>query len=574
VTTTKRKLRSQDWFGGNDKMGFVHRSWLRNQGYPDDYFTGRPVIGICNTWSDLTPCNGHLRDLAEVVKQGVLEAGGVPLEFPVTSMGETLMRPTSMLFRNLASMDVEETLRANPLDGVVLLCGCDKTTPATIMGACSVDLPAIVVSGGPMLNGKFRGGDLGSGSFNWQIKEKRDTGAFTDCDFREAEIGAARSIGHCNTMGTASSMAVMAEALGLTLPGAASIPAPDARRRLVARMSGRRIVEMVHEDLKLSDLLVRPAFENAIVVNAAVGGSTNLVLHLLAIARRIGVPLDLEDFDRIGSGIPLLVNLLPSGKYLMEDFFYAGGLEVVIRELDTLLDQSVRTANGKTLGENCRDSQNYNPEVIRTRAAPLNPAAGIAVLRGNLCPRGAIIKPSAASTALMQHTGRAVVFESIEDYHARIDDPDLEIDGDSVIVLKGVGPKGYPGMPEVGNVDLPRKLIQQGVQDMVRISDGRMSGTAYGTVVLHVAPESAVGGTLALVVNGDRIELDVPGRRLELLVDEAELARRRALWQPPAPRAERGYVRLYIDHVEQADEGADLDVLRGGSGSVVTRDLH
>ena len=569
-----KKLRSQEWFGGNSKMSFVHRSWLRNQGYPDDYFEGRPIIGICNTWSELAPCNGHFRELAEVVKRGVLEAGGVPFEFPVMSFGETLMKPTSMLFRNLASMDVEETIRANPLDGVVLLCGCDKTTPSTLMGACSVNLPTIVVPGGPMLNGKFRGGELGSGSFNWVIKEKRDTNEFNDADFKEAEIGAARSIGHCNTMGTASSMAAMTEALGLCLPGSSSIPAADSRKKKVAQLTGRRIVEMVREDLKLGDILVRKAFENAIVVNAAVGGSTNFIVHLLAIAGRMGVPLTLEDFDRIGSQVPLLVNLKPSGTYLMEDFFYAGGLPVVMKELADLLDQTLITANGKSFRDNYADAVNYNAEVIRTRSAPLNPAAGIAVLKGNLCENGAIIKPSAATPRLMQHKGKAVVFESMEDYHARIDDPALDIDENSVIVLKGVGPRGYPGMPEVGNVDLPKKLIQRGVRDIVRISDGRMSGTAGGTVVLHVSPESTVGGTLALVQNGDVIELDVNKRLLQLHVDDAELARRRAAWKAPEPMAQRGYVKLYIDNVEQADRGADLAQLRGGSGSDVTRDLH
>ncbi len=570
----KKKLRSQEWFGGSDKMGFVHRSWLRNQGYPDDYFRGRPVIGICNTWSELTPCNGHLRDVAEVVKRGVLEAGGVPFEFPVMSLGETIMRPTTMLFRNLASMDVEESIRANPLDGIVLLTGCDKTTPSLIMGACSVDLPTLVVPGGPMLNGKFRGGEIGSGSFNWQIKEKKDTAEFSDEDLLEAEVCAARSAGHCNTMGTASTMATMAEALGLTLPGASSIPAVDARKKVMAQVSGRRIVEMVNEDLKLSDILVREAFENAIVVNAAVGGSTNFIIHLQAIAGRMGVPLELEDFDRIGGQIPLLVNLMPSGKYLMEDYYYAGGLGVVMKELGDVLHGGIVTANGQTLADNYAKAKCYNREVIVTRDKPLNPAAGIAVLRGNLCENGAVIKPSATTPALMRHRGKAVVFESMEDYHARIDDPDLDIDANSVIVLKGVGPKGYPGMPEVGNVDLPRKLILQGVKDMVRISDGRMSGTAYGTVILHVSPESTVGGTLALVQNGDEIELDVERRRLQLLVSDEELARRRAQWQPPEPLATRGYVKIYLDHVEQAHLGADLDVLVGKSGSVVDRDLH
>ena len=570
----KRKLRSQQWFGGRDKMGFVHRSWMRNQGYPDDWFGGKPVIGICNTWSELTPCNGHLRELAESVKRGVLEAGGVPLEFPVMSLGETLMKPTTMLFRNLASMDVEESLRANPLDAVVLMTGCDKTTPSLLMGACSVGLPALVVPGGPMLNGKFRGGEIGSGTFNWQVKAKLDSGELSDADLTEAEVCGSRSAGHCNTMGTASTMAVMSEALGMTLPGIASIPAADSRKKLMAQLSGRRIVEMVHENLTPARVLTRQAFENAIVVNAAVGGSTNLILHLLAIAGRIGVPLALEDFDRHGSQVPLLVNLKPAGQRLMEDFFYAGGLGVVMQELGALLHRDVLTINGRTLDENYRDARCWDPTVIRTLAEPLQPAAGIAVLHGNLCEQGAVIKPSAATPALLTHRGPAVVFRSMEDYHDRIDTPDLAITADSVIVLQGVGPRGYPGMPEVGNVDLPRKLVEQGVQDMVRISDGRMSGTAYGTVVLHVAPESAAGGTLALVQDGDLIELDVPARRLQLLVDDAELARRRAAWVSPAPLATRGYVKLYIDHVQQAHLGADLDLLVGGSGSVVERDSH
>ncbi|MET0392123.1 MAG: IlvD/Edd family dehydratase [Chitinophagaceae bacterium] len=570
----KKKLRSYDWFGKSDKMGFVHRSWMRNQGYPDDYFTGRPVIGICNTWSELTPCNGHLRDFAEIVKRGVVEAGGFPVEFPVTSLGETLMRPTTMLFRNLASMDVEETIRANPIDGVVLLTGCDKTTPSTVMGACSVDLPTIVVPGGPMLNGRFRGECIGSGSFNWLIKEKQSVEQYTEEDIREVEIGVARSQGHCMTMGTASTMACMVEALGLTLPGAAAIPAVDSRKKVLAQLSGRRIVEMVKEDLKLSKILTREAFENSIVVNAGVGGSTNFLIHLLAIAGRIGVELNLEDFDRIGSKIPLLVNLKPSGKYLMEDFYYAGGLPVVISQLKQYLHNDAITVNGKTIGDNNSNPACYNTDVIAALEQPLQPEAGIAVLKGNLCEQGAIIKPSAASKALMKHRGRAVVFETMEDYHHRIDDPALDIDEHCVIVLKGVGPVGYPGMPEVGNVDLPDKLLKRGIKDMIRISDGRMSGTAAGTVVLHVSPESAIGGTLALVQNGDMIELDVENRRLHLDVSDEELQQRRARWKAPDPATTRGYVKFYIDHVQQAHLGADLDVLRGGSGADVTRDLH
>jgi L-arabonate dehydrase len=555
-------------------MGFVHRSWFRNQGYPDDYFRGRPVIGICNTWSELTPCNGHLRDFAEIVKRGVIEAGGFPLEFPVTSLGETIMKPTTMLFRNLASMDAEENIRANPMDGVVLLTGCDKTTPSTVMGACSVDLPTIVVPGGPMLNGRFKGECLGSGSFTWMVKEKTLNENYTAEDILEAEIGTARSQGHCMSMGTASTMACMVESLGLTLPGAATIPAVDARKKVMAQLSGRRIVEMVKEDLRLSKILTRKAFENSIVVNAAVGGSTNFLIHLLAIAGRIGVKLNLEDFDKIGSRIPLLVNLKPSGEFLMEDFYYAGGLPVVINELKKYLHTEAITVNGKSVDENYTNSVCYNRQVIATVEQPLQHNAGIAVLKGNLCVDGAIIKPSAASKELMKHRGRAVVFEAMEDYHARIDDPDLDVDETCVIVLKTVGPVGYPGMPEVGNVDLPEKLLRKGIKDMIRISDGRMSGTAAGTVVLHVSPESAIGGTLALVKNGDMIELDVEKRKLHLDISDEELQKRRAAWVAPLPMTARGYVRLYINHVQQAHLGADLDILQGGSGDVVTRDLH
>lgn len=572
--SSNTKLRSADWFGKNDKMGFVHRSWLRNQGYPNDYFDGRPVIGICNTWSDLTPCNGHLRDFAEVVKKGVIEAGGFPLEFPVTSLGETIMRPTTMLFRNLAAMDTEETIRANPIDGVVLLTGCDKTTPSTLMGACSVGLPTIVVPGGPMLNGRFKGECLGSGSFNWMVKEKMLVENYSAEDILEAEIGVARSAGHCMTMGTASTMACMVEALGLTLPGAAAIPAVDSRKKVMAQLSGRRIVEMVKEDMKISKILTREAFENSIIVNAAVGGSTNFIIHLLAIAGRIGVELKLEDFDNIGSKIPLLVNLKPSGKYLMEDFFYAGGLPVVIKELKKYLHNNAITVNGRTIGENNNTPICYNQDVIATIDSPLQENAGIAILKGNLCENGAVIKPSAATKELMKHKGAAIVFETIEDYHKRIDDPDLNIDETSVIVLKNVGPVGYPGMPEVGNVDLPEKLLRKGIKDMVRISDGRMSGTAAGTVVLHVSPESATGGTLALVKDGDLIELDVENRKLHLHVSDEELSKRRSEWIKPKPMAERGYVKFYIDHVQQAHLGADLDILNGSSGQEVTRDLH
>ena len=570
----KKPLRSQDWFGKTDKSGFIYRSWMKNQGIPDHEFDGRPVIGICNTWSEFTPCNAHFRDLADAVKRGVYEAGGFPVEFPVMSLGEALIRPTTMLFRNLAAMDVEESIRANPMDGVVLLTGCDKTTPSTLMGAASVDLPTIVVPGGPMLNGKYRGQDIGSGTDVWKFSEDLRAGKITHEEFAYAESCMSRSIGHCMTMGTASSMACMVESLGMTLPGGAAIPAADSRRKVLCHMAGRRIVEMVHEDLRISKVLTREAFENAIRVNAAVGGSTNFVVHLLALAGRVGVELDLADFDRLGSHLPLLVNLMPSGQYLMEDFYYAGGLPVVIQELKEHLHLDALTVNGKTLGENTQNAPCYNREVITTADKPVIEEAGIAVLRGNLCEDGAIIKPSAASPELMRHRGRAVVFETIEDYHERIDDPDLDVDESCVLVLKNVGPKGYPGMAEVGNMGLPQKLLAKGVRDMVRISDGRMSGTAYGTVILHVAPEAAVGGTLALVQNGDIIQLDVPNRRLHLDVPDEELAVRRAAWTSPEPHDTRGWVDLYLRHVQQANKGVDLDFLVGKSGAVVKRDSH
>ncbi|MEO6956515.1 MAG: IlvD/Edd family dehydratase [Antricoccus sp.] len=566
--------RSAQWFGGDDANGFVHRSWMKNQGTPDRMFDGRPVIGICNTFSDLTPCNAHFREIAEHVKRGVLEAGGFPVEFPVMSLGETLMRPTTMLYRNLASMDVEESIRANPIDGVVLLCGCDKTTPSLLMGAASCDLPTVVVSGGPMLNGNYRGERIGSGTTVWDWREDVRAGIMSPTQFRDAESCMSRSIGHCNTMGTASTMASVIEALGVGMPGNAAIPAADARRRTLARDAGMRAVEMVAEDLKLSKVLTREAFENAIRVNAAIGGSTNAVVHLLAIAGRIEVPLSLDDIDSNARGIPLLVDLMPSGRYLMEDFFYAGALPAVIKELGDRLHVDAITINGKSLGENCADAEVFNDEVIRTVDNPVQQNAGIAVLRGNLAPQGAVIKPSAASPHLLHHRGPAVVFSSMDDFIARIDDPDLEIDKESVIVLQGAGPRGFPGMPEVGNLSLPKKLLKQGVRDMVRISDARMSGTAYGTVVLHVAPEAAVGGPLALVQSGDMIELDVEARLLTLDVPEAETARRRKAWQPPAPKAESGYQRLYIDHVLQADQGVDFDFLVGKRGAEVHGHNH
>jgi len=572
----KTPQRSIRWFGRQDIYGFLYRSWVKNRGVPQDQFDGRPVIGICNTYSELVPCNSHFRILAEHVRAGVLEAGGFPVEFPVMSLGETLLRPTAMLYRNLASMDVEESIRANPLDGVILLVGCDKTTPALLMGAASVDLPTIAVSGGPMLSGKYRGKDIGSGTNTWSMSEDLRAGRITLEDFHEAESCMHRSHGHCMTMGTASTMASMVESLGIGMPGNAAIPAVDARRNVLARMAGRRIVEMVKEKLLMSKVLTRQNFINAIRTNAAIGGSTNAVIHLIAIARRLGVKLNLEDWDRYGRGVHTLVNLMPSGKYLMEDFYYAGGVPAVLRELGRAgkLYKDALTVNGKTIWDNNRNAECWNRDVIHSFDKPFKRNTGIAVLRGNLCPDGAIIKPSAATPRLMKHRGRAVVFKSIEEFHRRIDDPKLRIDASSVMVLQNCGPKGYPGMAEVGNMPLPPRLLKKGITDMVRISDARMSGTAYGTVVLHVAPEAAAGGTLALVREGDEIELDVARRRLELLVDAAELERRRARWKPPAAPLERGYWKLYFDHVCQANDGADLDFLVGKSGSFVPRDNH
>ena len=569
------ELRSRGWFGRKDKDGIIYRSWMKNQGMPNDMFDGRPVIGICNTFSELTPCNAHFRDFAESIKKGVLEAGGFPLEFPIMSLGETLLKPTAMLFRNLASMDAEESIRGNPMDGVVLMTGCDKTTPSTVMGAASVGLPTIVVPGGAMLNGRYKGQTIGSGTHVWKFDEDMKTGKMTqeECEFAESCMS--RSIGHCMTMGTASTMATMVEALGLTLSGASAIPAADSRKKQMAQLSGRRIVEMVKENLTIDKILTREAFENAIKVNAAVGGSSNFIIHLTAIAGRIGVDLKLDDFDDLGSRIPLLLNLMPSGKYLMEDYYYAGGLPVILNELRKELHENVITVTGKNHHENIAgQTACYDRDVIATYDEPLIAEAGCVVVKGNLALNGAVIKPSAASPALMQHTGRAVVFESIEDYHARIDDPALDIDETCVMVLKYVGPVGYPGMPEVGNMALPKKILAKGIKDMVRISEGRMSGTAYGTAVLHVSPESAIGGTLALVENGDMIELNVPQRKLHLHVSDEVLAERKAKWIAPKPAASRGYVSLYINHVEGADKGADLDFLKGSSGSTVTRDSH
>ena len=574
MSDNKKRLRSHEWFGHADRDSLTHRSWMKNQGLPGHLFDGRPVIGICNTWSELTPCNAHFRKVAEHVKRGVYEMGGFPLEFPVMSLGETLMRPSTMLFRNLAAMDVEESIRANPIDGVVLLTGCDKTTPSLMMGAASCDLPTIVVSGGPMLNGKFRGEDIGSGTHVWKFSEMVRAGEMTLADFMEAEVGMSRSAGHCMTMGTASTMASMVEALGMGLPTNAAIPAVDSRRYVLAHMAGRRVVDMVREDARISKILTRQAFENAIRVNGAIGGSTNAVVHLIALAGRLGVELGLDDWDVLGREVPCLVNLMPSGKYLMEDFYYAGGLPAVMQEMGDLLHGGVLTVSGQTMAENNAAAECYNRDVIFPRDQPFKAQGGIAVLRGNLAPSGAILKPSAATPELMQHRGRAVVFEDIDDYKARLDDTDLDVNPDDVLVLKNCGPKGYPGFPEVGNMQLPPKILKQGVTDMVRISDARMSGTAYGTVVLHTAPEAAAGGTLALVRNGDMIELDVAGRGLHLEVDDPELERRRADWTPPRPPIERGWYQLYYDHVLQADRGADMDFLVGNSGAPIPRESH
>jgi dihydroxy-acid dehydratase len=572
----KRTFRSAGWFGKADKDGFVHRSWMRNQGLPDSAFDGRPVIGICNTWSELTPCNAHFRRLADHVKRGVWEAGGLPLEFPVMSLGETNLRPTAMLFRNLASMDVEESIRGNPIDGVVLLCGCDKTTPSLVMGAASCDLPTLVVSGGPMLNGKYQGHDIGSGTAVWRFNEEVKKGEISLQQFMEAESCMSRSAGHCMSMGTASTMASMVEALGLGMPHNAAIPAVDSRRYVLAHTAGRRIVEMVHEDLRISHILTREAFENAIRVNGAVGGSTNALIHHIAFGGRVGVDVTLDDWDRLGHEVPTLVDLMPSGRFLMEDFYYGGGIPAVVRALGEhgLIHKDALTVNGKTIWENCKDAPNWNQEVIRPFDKPLVKHGGVAVLRGNLSPDGAVLKPSAASPNLMKHRGRAVVFETIEHYNERIDDPNLDVDESCVLVLKNCGPKGYPGMAEVGNMALPAKILKRGITDMVRISDARMSGTAYGTVVLHVCPEAAVGGTLALVQDGDFIELDVEARRLHLDVAQDELNRRRAQWHKPELSMKGGYQQLYVEHVTQANLGADFDFLAGCRGAVVTRESH
>ena len=566
--TERNPLRSASWFAAPGSRGSIYRSWLRNQGPPADMFDGtRPVIGICNTWSELTPCNGHLREVAERVRRGVLEAGGVPMEFPVTSLGETLMRPTAMMFRNLCSMDVEETIRANPLDGVVLLAGCDKTTPAVIMGAASCNLPTIVVSGGPMLNGVFRGQRIGSGTYMFRLLNQLKMGEIGEEDVLAAEGCMARSIGHCMTMGTASTMAAVVEALGLGMPGNAAIPAADARRYALAQEAGRRVVGMVRENLAMDQILTRAAFENAIRVCGAIGGSTNAVIHLIAIAGRIGVRVTLDDWAALGRDIPCLVNLMPSGEYLMEDFYYAGGLQAVMKELGDLLHTDAITANGLTLGENIADAECWDAKVIRPLTDPVAPQGGIAVLRGNLAPDGAVLKPSAASPQLMRHRGRAVVFNDMDDYRARIDDPDLDVDESCVLVLRNCGAKGYPGLPEVGNISLPKKLLDKGVTDMVRISDARMSGTAFGTVILHASPEAAAGGPIGLLRSGDFVEVDVARGLLQADLSEEEFARRATEAEPPPRHADRGYAKLYVDHVLQPHEGSDFDFLVGASGA-------
>ncbi len=569
----EKKLRSQNWFGKKGKDGFIYRAWMKNQGIPNHEFDGRPVIGICNTWSELTPCNAHFRELAESVKRGVSEAGGFPVEFPVMSLGETLIKPTAMLYRNLASMDVEESIRANPVDGVVLLCGCDKTTPSLVMGACSVDIPTIVVSGGPMLTGRFQGREIGTSDV-WRFNDAVRMGTMSDQELTLAEGCMCRSRGHCAVMGTASTMASMIESLGLALPHNAAIPAADARRKVLAQLSGYRIVEMVKSDLRISQILTRKAFENAIITNAAIGGSTNFIIHLLAIAGRMGVPLTLEDFDHLSSRIPLIANLQPSGRYFMEDLYYAGGLPAVMKELDSYLHTDCITVTGNSIRDNYLTEECYNRDVVASIEKPFKPYSGVAILKGNLCENGAVIKPSAASENLMKHTGKAVVFEDIEDYKARIDDPALDVDETCILVLKNVGPRGYPGMPEVGNMGIPRKLLEKGVTDMIRISDGRMSGTGFGTVILHASPEAALGGNFAVVQDGDMISLDVPSRTITLNVDDAVLEERKRQWKPRHKTYDRGYVALYQKHVEQAHLGADMDFLRGGSGSEVTRDSH
>lgn len=572
-------LRSAVWFGATGKVGFVHRSHTRSEGFPDHLFTGRPVIGILTSWSELAPCNAHLHDLAQSVKAGVYEAGGFPFEAPVMGLGETLLRPTAMLYRNLAAMEAEEILRANPLDGAVLLAGCDKTTPALVMGAVSADLPAVLVTGGPMVNGRWCGRVVGSGTDVWRFAEDVRAGTMSTADLVAAEAGVSRGPGHCTTMGTASTMACLTEAMGLQLPGSAAVPAVDGARKAIGHLAGRRAVELVREDLRPSALVTRKALENAARANAAIGGSTNAIVHLLAIAGRAGVPFHLADFDELARDVPTLVNLKPTGEHLMEDFAAAGGMPAVLTEISDLLHLDALTVTGRTLGEEITGAPCYDRAVIRARDEPLLPAgSGTVVLRGNLCPDGAVLKVSAASPQLLCHRGRALVFDSIEAYNEAADGEELDADPDTVLVLRNAGPVGYPGMPEVGNLAIPRRLVRKGVRDMVRISDARMSGTSYGTVILHVAPEAHVGGPLALVRDGDWIRLDVPARRLEIEVSDAELASRRAAWRPPVaptgpagPAAGGGYAGLYRDHVLQADQGCDFDFLVGRRGHAVPR---
>lgn len=568
-------LRSSEWYSGDDRNAYIHRAWMR-RGVPDSAFTGRPQIAIANTASDLTPCNAHLTEVAQSVKNGIYEAGGIPLELPVVSLGETQVRPTAMLWRNMAAMATEEMLRANPIDGMVLLGGCDKTIPALLMAAASVDLPAVVVPGGPMLTGTFRGAPLGCGTDVWRLSEEVRAGTLGESEFLRSESSMIRSRGHCNTMGTASTMALVAEALGMIIPGLAGTPAPDSRLLEASHATGRLIVESVADDRRPSTFLTKASFHNAIVALAAIGGSTNAVVHLLAIAGRLGIDLTIDDFDRIGADVPLLVNLQPAGRYLMDDLHRAGGFLAVLREVRDLLDPTALTITGHPLVDSLDDARIWDPDVITPRETPLLPAAGISVLRGSLAPGGAIIKPAAASPHLLEHRGRAVVFDSIEDFRARIDDPELDIDEDSVMVLRGCGPRGYPGMPEVANMPLPRKLLEQGVRDMVRVCDGRMSGTAYGTVILHVTPEAAAGGPLALVQTGDWIDLDVRAGRLDIDVSDEELALRTAnrATVDGFANPRRGWERLYVDHVLQADRGADLDFLVGSTGSKVSRESH
>lgn len=572
-----RKLRSQSWYGGNSRDTIYHRGWMKNQGYPHDLFDGRPIIGILNTWSELTPCNGsHMKELAEKVKAGIWEAGGFPVEVPVFSASENTFRPTAMMFRNLAALSIEETIRGQPIDGAVLLVGCDKTTPSLMMAAASCDIPSIVVTGGPMLNGHFKGERVGSGTHLWKFSEAVKAGEMTQEEFLEAEQGMSRSSGTCNTMGTASTMASMAEALGMALSGNAAIPAVDSRRRVIAQMSGRRIVQMVKDDLKPSDIMTKAAFENAVRANGAIGGSTNAVVHLLAMAGRVEVDFTLDDWDRCGRDVATIVNLMPSGKYLMEEFFYAGGLPVVLQRLGQgdQLNKDCITVSGQTIWDEVKDVENHNEDVILPLEQALTQQGGIAVLRGNLAPKGAVLKPSAASPHLLKHTGRAVVFEDIDDYKAKINDEALDIDETCIMVMKNCGPKGYPGMAEVGNMGLPPKILKKGITDMVRISDARMSGTAYGTVVLHTSPEAAAGGPLAVVQNGDMIEMDVENRVLRLDISDAELAARLKAWTPAVSAPTSGYAYLHHAHVEGADTGADFDFLKGCRGNDVGKDSH